>query len=205
MRPIWILGAGGHAKVVIATLRAAGSFEVLGVLDDDPARRKTDVLGVPVRGDISLGSVERFRIEHAISAIGSNPARATVFRRLCGRVSWTTAIHPTAHIAPGVRIGEGTVVFAGAIVQPDSVIGRHAILNTACSIDHDNVIEDFAHVAPGVRMAGNVKLGEGALLGIGCIVLPGRTIGARATVGGGSVVVGDIPCDVTAKGTPALY
>ncbi len=203
MRPIWIIGAGGHAKVVIDTLRTLGTFDVLGVLDDDPLRLGTDVLRIPVRGDVSHKSIDRFGIEEAIIAIGSNRARAAVAGRLADRVSWATAIHPTAHLAPGVRIGEGTVVFAGAIVQPSSVVGRHVILNTACSVDHDGSIGDFVHMAPGVRLAGNVQVGEGALLGIGCSVIPERTIGAWATIGAGGVVVDDIPPDVTAKGIPA--
>jgi UDP-perosamine 4-acetyltransferase len=203
MRTIWIIGAGGHAKVVIETLRATGTIGVLGALDDDPTRQGTEVRGVPVRGEVSLGSIDRFGIEHAIMAVGSNRARAEMVRRLAGRVSWTTAIHPTAHLAPGVHIGKGSVVFAGAIVQPDSVIGRHVILNTASSVDHDVMIGDFAHIAPGVRVAGNVRVEEGALLGIGCSVAPGCTVGAWATIGAGSVVVHDIPPGVTAKGTPA--
>ena len=203
MRPIWIIGASGHANVVIDTLRTLGTFDVVGVLDDDPSRLGTEILGLPVRGEASLESIDRFGIEQAIIAIGSNRARAAVDRRLTGRVSWATAIHATAHLAPGVRIGEGTVVFAGAIVQPGSVIGLHVILNTACSVDHGGSIGDFVHVAPGVRLAGNVQIGEGALLGIGCSVIPERTIGAWATIGAGGVVVDDIPPDVTAKGIPA--
>jgi len=203
MQPVWIIGAGGHAKVVIDTLRTLGTFDVLGVLDDDPLRLGTEVLRVPVRGETSHESIDRFGIEEAIIAIGCNRARAVVAGRLAGRVSWATAIHPTAHLAPGVRIGEGTVVFAGAIVQPGSVIGRHVIINTACSVDHDGSIEDFVHIAPGVRLAGNVQVGVGVLLGIGCCVIPERTIGAWATIGAGSVVVSDVPPGVTAKGIPA--
>jgi len=203
MQPVWIIGAGGHAKVVIDTLRISGDFDVLGVLDDDPMRFGIEVLGVPVVGEASLESIDRLNIQQAIIAVGSNRARAAVAGRLADRVSWATAIHPTAHLAPGVRIGEGTVVFAGAIVQPSSVIGHHVILNTACSVDHDGSIGDFVHIAPGVRLAGNVQVGAGVLLGIGCCVIPERTIGAWATIGAGSVVVDDVPPDVTAKGIPA--
>lgn len=160
MQPVWIIGAGGHAKVVIDTLRTLGTFDILGVLDDDPLRLGIEVLGVPVRDEASLEAIDRFGIEQAIIAIGSNRARAAVARLLAGRVSWATAVHPTSHLAPGVRIGEGTVVFAGAIVQPGSVIGRHVILNTACSVDHDGLIGDFVHMAPGVRLSGNVQVGE---------------------------------------------
>ncbi len=203
MQPVWILGSGGHAKVVIETLRAMDAFEIVGILDDNPGRFGVAVQGVRVRGDASPGSIDRLAVKTAILAIGSNRDRAAAARRLDDRVSWATAVHPTAHLAPGVQIGEGTVVLAGAIVQPGSVIGRHAILNTACSVDHDGRIEDFVHVAPGSRLAGHVRIGEGSLLGIGCCVIPGRVIGPWSTIGAGSAVVSDVPAGATVKGVPA--
>lgn len=203
MRPIWVVGSGGHAKVIIDTLRAAGTYEVAGLLDDDPRRLGASVLGIAVRDRASPESVARLGIEHAILAVGANRARAEIASRLAGLVSWAVAIHPRAYLAPGVRIGAGTVVFAGAVVQPDSTIGTHVILNTSSSVDHDCVIGNFAHVAPGVHLAGGVAIGEGSLLGIGGNVLPGCSIGPWVTIGAGALVVQDVPGGVTAKGVPA--
>ena len=149
MKLVWILGAGGHAKVVIATLLAAGEFEVAGVLDDDVQRRGDRVLGVEIVGDTSVETLARCGVEHAILAIGSNAVRATIVARCDGRISWASAVHPRAYLVPGVVVREGTVVMAGAIVQPDTLVGRHAILNTSCSVDHDGEVGDFAHIAPG--------------------------------------------------------
>jgi sugar O-acyltransferase (sialic acid O-acetyltransferase NeuD family) len=191
--------------VVIDALRASGAGEVAGVLDDDPGREGSDVLGVPVKGDVAEVTLARFGVERAVIAIGSNPARAAMARRLGPRLAWVKAVHPTAYVSPGVRLGAGSVVFAGAVVQPDTVIGEHAILNTMCSVDHDGAIGDFAHVGPGARLAGNVRIGEGAFLGVGSCVIPGRLVGAWSTVGAGGVVVTDIPGGVTAKGVPARF
>jgi acetyltransferase EpsM len=77
------------------------------------------------------------------------------------------------------------------------------ILNTSCSVDHDCVVEDFAHLAPGVRLAGNVHVGEGALLGVGSCVIPGVRIGRWATVGAGAAVIEDVPDYATVVGVPA--
>jgi sugar O-acyltransferase (sialic acid O-acetyltransferase NeuD family) len=201
--PVWIIGAGGHAKVVIDTLRAAGGFAIAGVLDDDPRRWDGALLGVPIVGDTSADTLARQGVARAVIAVGSNATRAAIAARCAGRVAWPHVVHPRAYVAPGVAVGEGTVIFAGAIVQPDAVLGRHAILNTGCSVDHDCVLGDFTHVAPGARLAGNVTVGPGSLVGLGATILPGRAIGAWATVGAGSVVVRDVPDGVVVKGVPA--
>lgn len=205
MKPIWLIGAGGHAKVVIDTLRASRAGEVAGILDDDRCKWGGGILGIPIVGDASPGTVARLGVERAIVAIGSNRIRDEVSRRLSGRIEWETAVHPSAYLATGVRLREGAVVFAGAVIQPDTDIGPHAIINTASSIDHDCVIGPCAHIGPGVRLAGGVHVGPGVLMGIASCVIPGRSVGAWATVGAGSVVVRDIPPGVTARGVPARY
>lgn len=205
MRRVWLLGAGGHAKVVIDTLRSAGSWRICGLLDDDPRLLGGRILDVPVVGPISEESLASHGVEHAIIAVGSNRARSALAARLAGRLAWATAVHPASYVAPGVKVGEGTLVCAGAVIQPDATIGPHAIVNTSSSVDHDSVVGPFAHVAPGARLAGGVRVGEGALLGIGCCVIPRRTVGAWATVGAGAVVVTDIPPGVTARGVPARH
>ncbi len=203
MKPIWVIGASGHAKVVIDTTRATGRFEVLGVLDDREECWHQQVLDVPVLGAASREVVSRLGVEHAVIAIGSNLARAKVAQRLHGLLTWATVVHPTAYLASGVSPGEGTVIFAGAIVQVNSAIGRHVILNTSCSVDHDSFLEDFVHLAPGVRLAGHVRVARGAFLGIGSCALPKCEIGSWATVGAGGVVVCNIPPGAIAMGVPA--
>ena len=148
METVWVIGGGGHAKVVIATLLAAGRFTVAGVLDDDPRRRGDRVLGVEIVGDTSRETIARCGVERAVIAVGSNQTRAAIAARLDALFAWTSVVHPRAHVETNVAVGEGTVIFAGAIVQPDTVLGRHTILNTSCSVDHDSVVGDFTHIAP---------------------------------------------------------
>jgi sugar O-acyltransferase (sialic acid O-acetyltransferase NeuD family) len=199
-----VLGGGGHAKVLIATARAAG-IPIAGVLDDDPARIGTAIGGVSVIGDVSETSIAQSGATTAIIAVGDNQSRRRLAQRFDGRLAWATVVHPTAVVAPDVTLGAGSVVCAGVIVQPATSIEAHVILNTACSVDHDCRIGAFAHIAPGSHLAGSVTVDEGALLGIGTCVIPGRRIGAWAVVGAGSVVVHDIPARVTAKGVPARH
>ncbi len=194
-----VLGAGGHAKVVISTLRAAG-YEIEAVFDDDVVKHGTKIMGMIVVGPISEAVDRGFR--YGIIGVGQNSARRRIAERIIG-LEWVTVVHPRAWVEPTVRLGEGTVVFAGALIQVDTSIGRHAIINTGASLDHDCVVGDFSHIAPGARLAGQVTLDEGVFLGTGGVVIPGKRIGAWTTVGAGSVVVADLPAQVVAMGVPA--
>ena len=193
-----VIGAGGHAKVVIATIEASGG-EVVRLLDDTAALHGTRVLGHLVEGPISRKGVDNGA--RAIVAVGSNRARSAIASRL--DVEYGIAIHPSAIVHESAVIGPGTVVFAGAIVQPDVRIGRHVILNTGASVDHDCVLDDYVHLAPGAHMAGKVHIGEGALMGIGSCAIPGVQVGAWATVGAGGVVLQAVAPGTTAIGVPA--
>lgn len=196
--PIAVIGAGGHAKVVVAALLASG-VEVGGILDDDAEKRGSRVLGVPVCGAIS--DLPGLNCVGAVLGIGENRTRQRL--AVTGGARWVTVIHPTAVVDPSVRIGPGSVVFAGAIVEADTQIGSHAIINTGASVNHDCRIGDFAHIAPGVNLAGGVVVGEGAFLGIGCAVPPSVKIGAWAIVGAGAVVLREVPPGATVVGVPA--
>lgn len=194
-----VLGAGGHAKVVIATLRAAG-YNVRAVYDDDPVHHGRTVHGVPVVG--SVDAYAAVRDMPCCIAIGSNRHRSRMADALAG-ADWVTAVHPSAVIDDTVRIGVGTVILAGAVIQPDTHIGDHAIVNTGACVDHDCVVGDYAHVAPGAAIAGGVNIGAGVLIGIGSCVLPMCRIGAWAQVAGGAAVIGDVAAGSTVGGTPA--
>jgi acetyltransferase-like isoleucine patch superfamily enzyme len=95
------------------------------------------------------------------------------------------------------------VVMARSIVGTEAVIDDWVIVNTGAVIDHDNRLCTAAHVAPGCALAGNVKVGERALVGVGSAVRPGIEIGADAVVGAGSAVVADVPAATRVGGVPA--
>jgi len=195
-----VVGAGPHAKVIVALLASAG-VKVEACYDDVQARIGTSLLGAPVRGPIA--SVLDARLP-AILAVGDNAARERLADALGERgLAFATAVHPTAFVHESVTIGPGSVIFAGAVVQPDARIGAHVIVNTSASVDHDCVLEDFVHLAPGVHLAGTVTVERGAFLGVGTVAIPGRRIGARAVCGAGAVVVRDVAAGAKAVGVPA--
>lgn len=199
---IW--GASGHAKVVADAVRLEGRFQLVGFLDDvDPQPRR--FLGLPVFGGAeALSRLRGDGVTHVVFGFGNCDARlklSEVAKR--EGFSLATVIHPKAVVASDVTIGEGTVVFAGAVVNPGSTIGANVIINTRASVDHDCVIDDGAHICPGTTIGGGVRVGIAAWLGIGSTVKDHVTIGASALVGAGSVVVSDIPDAVVAYGVPA--
>jgi sugar O-acyltransferase (sialic acid O-acetyltransferase NeuD family) len=196
---LYLFGAGGHAKVVIATLRVIGC-RVQGLYEDDEQKWSRRLCDIPIVASLAPDNVSGDQV--AIIAIGNNATRKAIAKRYPA-MNWATAIHPNADVHPSACLGAGTVVFSGAVVQPDATLGRHCIINTGATVDHDCVIADYVHLAPGVHLAGNVKIGEGALLGIGSVAIPGVNIGAWSIVGAGAVITQDVPTNATVAGVPA--
>lgn len=194
-----IIGAGGHAKVILGTLTALG-YEIAGLVDDNPNLIGSLILGYPILGNIA--SLKDRLSQTAVCAIGDNLQRRNIILRFT-QLDWITVIHPKAYVHESAILGKGTVVFAGAVVQPDAILEDHVIINTAASIDHDCHVERFSHIAPGAHLGGTVKIGEGTLIGLGTSIKPGTIIGKWSVIGTGSVVVKNIKSYVYAKGVPA--
>ncbi|KAB8133676.1 acetyltransferase, partial [Gracilibacillus oryzae] len=147
-------------------------FEVIGNLDD--------IFMYIKEYDIFVG-------------IGNNATRQKIHEMLeTLGASIPVLIHPNAVIGNQVEIGNGTAVMAGTVVNCCTKLGKSCIVNTGSTIDHDNCIDDFVHISPGVHLAGTVKIGKGSWLGIGCVVSNNITIINKCKIGAGSVVIKDI-------------
>jgi sugar O-acyltransferase (sialic acid O-acetyltransferase NeuD family) len=199
---VWVIGNGGHAKVVIEAIKAQRRYVLAGIISDSPDELPVEP-GVPHIGPISLGIIERHRVASAIIGIGANDVRKRVALSLTGSTAWASVIHPSAVVSTSTTIGNGVFLSAGSIVQASVRIGNHTILNTAATVDHDSTIGDYTHIAPGSHLGGNVTVGDGVLLGVGSSVIPGITIGAGVIVGAGSVVIHDVTDDARVAGVPA--
>jgi len=198
-----IVGAGGHAKVVIEILRSSG-IRIAGLTDSNPD--KFSLLGSPVWGDDGVLS-ELFAkgARKGFVALGDNEMRLEAglrLRRLGFEI--VNAISPRATISPSARLGRGIAVMPGATINAEARIDDFAIINTGAIVEHDAVIGLASHIGPGAALAGGVRVGEGAFVGIGASVVPGCTIGKRTIVGAGACVVGDLPEGVVAVGIPAV-
>ncbi len=199
MTGVWVLGGGGHAKVVVATLESSRQA-VAGIYDDDLSKKGTPLLSSRIHGptpDLSWWSDER---RTAIIAIGNNKTREKVAQL---PATWVIAAHKGADVHATAQVGAGSLICSGVVVQPDSEIGRHVIANTACSIDHECKIGDFAHIAPGATLAGEVTVGERTLVGAGATIIQGVRVGADVIIGAGAVVISDVADGEKVAGVPA--
>jgi len=202
MTKLLLWGAGGHAKVVLDCAGAMRTFQNIAFIDD---AAMDEFCGHPVLGTRALlAAALRQGYSEILVSIGDNSIRAACFAlALEHGLVGATVIHPSATISPSASIAPGTVIMPGAIVNAGARIGCNCIVNTAAIIEHDCVIGDHVHISPGVALGGGVRIGALAHLGLGAIALPGATIGERAIVGAGSVVLKSVAPTTTVVGVPA--
>ncbi|AGW91661.1 hypothetical protein N234_16655 [Ralstonia pickettii DTP0602] len=204
--PLVIYGAGGFAREVLQVAldmnAEAQRWDVQGFLVDPGYEVSEPVHGLPV---ITTDSWEAPANVEMVVAIGDTSARRAIAERMQARfgVRFATLIHPSAWVGRQVKMGEGTVICAGAMITTDIVIGRHVHVNLGCTIGHDAVLEDFVTLNPSVNVSGNVHLCEGVMAGTGVKLIPHVRVGAGTVLGAGAVAVADLPPDVTAVGVPA--
>lgn len=196
-RRLIVYGGGGHGKSLIEAVRAAGEFEVVGVVDDGLDQGRT-VVGAPVLGggkvlpDLLAQGI-RLAV-NAVGGIGDARSRVTVFRRLLeAGLACPPIVHPTAFVEPSARLSAGVQVLPHAYIGSEVEIGFGAIVNTSAIVSHDCRLGAYANVSPGALLAGGVTLGEMALVGMGVTVNLGVAIGDGARVGNSAVVKKDVP------------
>jgi UDP-N-acetylbacillosamine N-acetyltransferase len=201
---IW--GASGHARVVADIVRLQGEHELVGFLDAlHPERRGAEFCGASILGGAEeLETLHAQRVDAIICGMGDGPARLWAAEQVRAHgYRLATAVHPRATIARDVVLGAGTVVAAGAIVNPAAVIGENVVINTGATVDHECVVGDGAMIGVGAHLAGSVTVGRAAVVEIGTIVAARLAIGEGTVVGAGSLVLHDVPAGVLAYGRPA--
>lgn len=209
MESIFIIGASGHAKVVVDIVEQEGLLSVAGFIDAGIAKY-TVHFGYPVLGTENdlTALCEKHGVTRGIVAIGDNSVRSRVVERIARMIpefGYATAVHPSAQVARGAVFGPGTVLMANTVLNSDCTVGAHCIMNTGAQLDHDGELGAFASLAPGVVAGGSCTVGKFAAVGIGTILRHGRSVGEHAVVGAGSVVLKNIPAREVWYGTPARF
>lgn len=204
---VLMVGSGGHGRVLADIIRRSEGLRLAGIIDDFAAVG-TQKLGCTVLG----GSAELPRImaqtgcRRLVLAVGHNGRRlelAEQIESLCDGVVWQSLCHPAAVVGEDVDIGPGSVIVAGAVINPGARLGRHCIVNTTAVVDHDCRLGDGSSLGPGALLGGNVTLGCGTIVAIGATVINGLQLGAHCLLGAGATAVCDLPEGAVALGVPA--
>lgn len=202
-KPIIILGAGGHASVLIDTLYA-NEEEIIGILTPEVIE---DWCGIPIIGDdekVKEYSSDQVLLVNSIGSVKNPTLRAKVYRSFKNKgYKFANVIHPSAVISSSIKLSEGTQIMAGAIIQPGVQIGENVIVNTKASIDHDCVIGNNVHIAPGATISGGVEIGDNVHIGTGAVIIQNIRIEENSVVGAGAVVIRNVHLGETVVGVPA--
>ncbi|TCK84933.1 acetyltransferase [Albibacterium bauzanense] len=192
---VYLIGASGHAKVIIEILEDL-DIKVGGLLDSNPEIKTLLDYKVYEGLPVSFNPNE----DKLIISIGNNAIR----KRLASSSihKFISVRHINTSISKRSTIGEGTVIMAGVSMNSSCNIGNHVIINTNASIDHDCILENYVHISPNAALAGNVQIGEGTHVGIGACIIQGIKIGRWCTIGAGAVIIHDVPDGATVIGNP---
>lgn len=210
-RGFFVIGAGGHGKVVTDTLISMGET-VRTITDLDPLKHGHAILGIPVAGDDSLIAEQDPKNIYLALGVGIGAGgvseglelRRSIYNRFTERgYAFGQVIDPSAIVSVNTELGCGVQIMSGSIVQPGVRVEENAIINTHSSVDHDCIIGAHSHVAPGCTLGGGVTVEEGAHISIGAIIAPNVRVGAGSVVAAGATVLNDVAPGSFVCGTPA--
>lgn len=205
MKPLILIGGGGHCKSVIEAAESAG-FQIKGILDK-PEELGKEVLSTQVIGtdDEIPNFVDKAEFVITIGFIKDPSIRIKLFNRVKesgGKLA--TIVASTAHVSKYATIGEGTVVMHHAFVNAGAKVGNNVILNTFSNIEHDAVIGDQCHISTGVMVNGDCKIGNNCFIGSQSVLANGIAIGDNIIVGAGSTIRKSIHEKGIYSGNPAI-
>lgn len=192
-----VYGGGGHGKSLIDLVRAAGRFDLVGIIDDS-LPPGGDVMGLTILGGAEmLGDLAARGVRQAVNAVGgvgNIVSRVDVFRRLHeAGFHCPTVVHPTSLIEPSAELSQAVQVMPRAYIGSEAHIGYGSIVNTAAVVSHDCLVGSYVNIAPGALIAGGVEISDRSLVGMGVTINLEVRIGQDALIGNGATVKRDVP------------
>ena len=207
IKDLVIFGAGALGRYAVEVAEAMNekepTWKILGYLDDNENTHGRIIMDYPVLGGKSWLSDNRNT--SVIIALGNPADRRKVADWLAdqGLTDFATLIHPATVISKRSHIGPGSIVCPGVVIDAQTEVGKHVVLNKNSTVGHDAKIADCVNLSPSGTLTGNDTIEEGCIIGSNATVIPGIKIGSWSIIGAGSVVNKDLPEKVTAVGVPA--
>ncbi len=194
--PIFVIGGGYGAYQVLELIIDSGEYYLEGYFDDSK-NTKLDLLGIERLGntdkEIIIKVLEKYRVKNLIVAISNNPKLRSKFEDLGkNNINLVTLIHSSAIIGNNVQIGEGSVVFGGVHIGPDSEIGKMSFISSNSTIEHHNLIGKAFCCGPNFSSSGIVEIGDFVRTGINVGVEPFLKIGKDVVLASGVIVTKNI-------------
>ncbi|PWX19591.1 transferase [Clostridium perfringens] len=207
MKNLIIIGAGGVGRETAWIVEQINiknkTYKILGFIDDNSTIWNTYINGYKVLGGIDYLIDYKDDVK-VVVAIANYKVKKNIVGKLKNkRISYTNIIHPSLNIHKSVQIGEGNIIYEGAIISPNVSIGNHIIISPKSGIGHDSIIKDYVSLLWNVSVSGNDLIEEGVLLGSASTIIQGKRIGKGSIVGAGSVVINNIDDKKTVVGIPA--
>ena len=206
MKNIVIIGAGGVGREVSLIIQQINELEqtwnLLGFIDDN-----TDNWGKVINGYSVIGGIDSLEFlsndTYIVIAIANYKVKKNIVNKINNKFKFATIVHPKVWIHDYMTVGEGTIIYEGAILTANIEIGNHVIISPKCGVGHDSIIKDYVSLLCNVNVSGNDLIEEGVMMGSGSTVIQGKKIGKGSIIGAGAVVVNDIESFSTAVGVPA--
>jgi len=199
MSKLFIIGCGGHGKVILDMAKKIGKWVTIQFLDDYH-------IGLSINGIKVIGSIDMINSivnYDYIIAIGDNNTREFVFSKIRKNGNnLISIIDPSATISDTVKIGNGTVIMPNVVINANSIVKDCCIVNTGSIIEHDSIIGSFSHISPGAVLCGNVKIGKNVWIGANTTIINNIKISSDTIIGAGSTVIDDVLIKGTYVGSP---
>lgn len=206
MKNIIIIGAGGVGREVSLIIekinKLKATWNLIGFIDDNINSWNRIINGYQIIGGMDL--LETLPLDtYVVIAIANYNLKKKIVNKINNKFKFATIIDPKVYIHDYMTIGEGTIIYEGAIITANIQVGNHVIISPKCGIGHDSIIKDYVSLLWNVNVSGNDVIEEGVMMGSGSTIIQGKKIGKGSIIGAGAVVIDDIDSFTTAVGVPA--
>lgn len=197
-----IVGAGTYGQVYAEYLKE--KYTIIGFIDDNEELTNTNINGIRVVGNFEYLLNNLDRTTNVFIPIGDNRARVEHLTAVINAGFKTPCyFHPEIKIHESVKIGKCVYILAGTHIMPLTEIKDFVMISMGVNIAHHTIIDNGCFFAQGTNIGANINFKKNVFCGIASTIMTGvKTIGKDSLIGAGTVVIKDVPDNVTVVGNP---